>query len=232
MKKSFTLIELLVVIAIIAILAAMLLPALSAARERARVANCIGNLKQVGLSTIMYAGDNKSHVPFAFVRCAAEGCVLAMGNHSNDRDEPPYLLCSGGYLPMDIDTGNFADNYVKALRKYFYCPSDSLSERASDHGSYFYFFLNNVATSHHASNAYNGADSARCIVGKDNPSNTIMLDTIVYYKNTYGNNNHPTSANGLKLGGDVEHVNYPASYAAAADSLSTVIGKYFDHVQK
>ena len=54
MKKRFTLIELLVVIAIIAILAAMLLPALSAARERAKSANCISNLKNVGLAIAMY----------------------------------------------------------------------------------------------------------------------------------------------------------------------------------
>ena len=58
MKQHFTLIELLVVIAIIAILAAMLLPALSAARERARSANCVNNLKQLGYGFTMYCNAN------------------------------------------------------------------------------------------------------------------------------------------------------------------------------
>ncbi len=62
-KKGFTLIELLVVIAIIAILAAMLLPALSTARERARSASCMNNMKQLGLAIQMYAHDNFELVP-------------------------------------------------------------------------------------------------------------------------------------------------------------------------
>ena len=124
MKKSeFTLIELLVVIAIIAILAAILLPALQAARERAKTSTCINNLKQMGTISTSYLNDHrnwwpcgarwgleairekdgKAYISTGYVWNLWKGKYIGIG--AVDQTDPQFLLCPGMTLKKDDPSG-------------------------------------------------------------------------------------------------------------------------------
>ena len=142
-KLSFTLIELLIVIAIIAILAAILLPALQAARERAHSSSCVNNLKNLSTIGLTYIQDHRGFWPGA-------NYSLPSASYIGQLAQKKYLNTPAGSKPNNLSWTNLA----KADLKGFYCPKRGFNRK------YPTVYTRNVQA---YSSVYNPSGRAWCI---------------------------------------------------------------------
>ena len=216
-KTTFTLIELLVVIAIIAILAAMLLPALSAARLRAKDSACKSQLKQMGTSSLLYCDDNNEWIPLAngSTNYAAYGWQYLIA---------PYMT--------GLQTKNATDDLLASRSHLFLCPGEPRPINYSSHTT-----GKDFKWSHYTINCYLSGkksfadknagkvrrlgeieDASKAIYLFDNDNtgeNGIIYSSYASYRHS-GNNRTDISVipkdgdltNVLYIGGNVESRNY------------------------
>jgi prepilin-type N-terminal cleavage/methylation domain-containing protein/prepilin-type processing-associated H-X9-DG protein len=159
-RRGFTLIELLVVIAIIAILAAMLLPALASAKERAQKARCVSNLHQLGVATQMYVSDNRDFLP------AGTHGVSVSANALWDIPIPMADAFSGG-----------ASNLYRGI---LYCPDSVLLKSQNQD---FWWFYTSSGGGNHRVTGY------QCMISRDQTFGhfaTITSGTAVTLSNPKG----------------------------------------------
>lgn len=137
-RRAFTLIELLVVIAIIAILAAMLLPALSKTKDKANAAFCLNNLKQWGIATQLYIADNNDHLP-PEGRPTPFDNDLANPNYRAWYIQLPELIGVTRYADMPWRT----DPTIVPGNSVWICPSNRRrSDASSSTNNLFHYCLN------------------------------------------------------------------------------------------
>ena len=171
-KNHFTLIELLVVIAIIAILASMLLPALSQARDRAHSTKCMGNLKQLTLNCILYANSNQDWLPRAW----------NPGTNAMWCDQ----LYRAGLIDKPVDVSDTDKNAVKGL---FACPGERQA-KDTPNGTKIHYGMNRMA--------YTWNCQLKTVQLKRPSVTALLYDTTIHPNfDNYVSTNSLTSANNI-----------------------------------